>query len=265
MSRITILAAGNSDVRDCLYALRENGVVVWNGINAVLRAGGADRTARVIHRTVARSDAVLAISGTAPSHLLDRTWPKDPFSLRSQYAPDLFETPADVVVLSIQADVMHALCRHRQDRHYLYPYELGAWPDEARQWLTDHYEPVAMLDPDQSMRNLERIIIRIRKRQQPHILIFNMSAAMPWERVRNYRGLGETLAERIRGFNLALIGLSRSTGISIVDVDAILAEAGASGLKVDPVTLSAAGCRLVTEEVVGILGELGALDMADVA
>jgi hypothetical protein len=262
---MTILAAGNGDVRDCLHALRENGLVVWNGVNAVLRARHPEWSARVIHRTMARSDAVLAADGAVPPDLIDRAFPQDPFSARSQCAPDLFDIPADVVILSIQPDVMNPLCRHRDDGHYLYPYDMGEWPDEERRWLMDHYDPVPMIDAAESMRDLERIIARIREKRQPHILIFNMSATMPWERVRCYRGLGETLSERIRRFNLALMSLSRSTGIAIVDVDAILAGAGVTGLKIDPVTLSAEGCRIVTEEVVAILDEIGALRQADAA
>lgn len=260
MPRMTILAAGNGDVRDCLHALHENGSVTWNGINSVLRARSSDWSARVIHRTMTRSDAVLAHDGVAPAALLDRTFPKDPFSARSQFAKDLLDTPADVVVLSIQPDVMNALCRHRADGHLLYAYDLGNWPDEARNWLTQCYGPVPMLGPEESMANIARIVSRIGERKPAHILVFNMSATMPWERVRCYRGLSETLSERIRRFNLALIDLSRSIGISIVDVDSVLAGAGAAGLKIDPVTLSAQGCRLVATEVVDILEQLGALD-----
>ncbi|WP_157083288.1 SGNH/GDSL hydrolase family protein [Novosphingobium lentum] len=262
---MTILAAGNGDVRDCLHALRENGAVTWNGINTVLRTRNQGWSARVIHRTVTRSDAILASDGTVPVGLIDRPFPADPFSVRSQFAGDLFERAADVVVLSIQSDVMNTLCRHRDDRHLLYAYDLGDWPDEARQWLVDHYAPVPLLGPDESMRNLERIVARIRERRQPHILIFNMSAAIPWERVRCYRGLPETLGERIRRFNLALIDLSRSLGIAIVDVDAVVASAGAERLKIDPATLTAEGCRLVAEEVAGVLQEIGAFERADAA
>jgi hypothetical protein len=262
---LTILAAGNGDVRDCLHTLRENGSVTWNGINVVLRERHPGWSARVIHRTMTRSDAALATDGTIPAGLADRPFPGEPFSARSQYALDLFEMPADAVVLSIQPDVMNTLCRHRDDGHYLYPYDLSVWPDEARRWLVSNYEPVPKLAADESMRNLERIILHLRERRAPHILVFNMSAAMPWERVRCYRGMGETLMERIRRFNLALIELSRSTGISIVDVDAVLAGAGVRGRKIDPVILTAEGCRLVAEEVVDILDEIGALSVTEPA
>jgi hypothetical protein len=265
MPRMTILAVGNSDVHDCLHVLRENGAVTWNGINAPLRARHPDWSARVVHRTMARSDATLAADGTVPAGLVGRTFPKEPFAAPGQFATDLFETRADVVVLSIQPDVMNALCRDRADSHFLYAYDAASWPDEARRWLAAHYGPLPMLSAEQSMGNLAAIVGRLRERHAPHILVFNMSAAMPWERIRCYRGLDETLAERIRRFNLALIELSRETGIAIVDVDAILAGAGAAGLKVDPLTLSAAGCRLVAEEVVDILDELGVTGVTEAA
>jgi hypothetical protein len=57
-----------------------------------------------------------------------------------------------------------------------------------------------------------------------------------------------------------LAELSEDLGISIVDVESILARAGADKLKVDAMHLTADGYRLVAEEVVKILVDLGVIE-----
>jgi hypothetical protein len=77
--------------------------------------------------------------------------------------------------------------------------------------------------------------------------------------VHCFSGLDETLSTRIKRFNLGLIDLSRATGASIVDVDTIVASHGANRLKIDTLHLNAEGSRLVAEEVVRILADVGCL------
>ncbi len=63
-------------------------------------------------------------------------------------------------------------------------------------------------------------------------------------------------------FNLRLAELSAELGFSIVDVDRVVAGAGAGNLKIDLFHLRAEGWRLLAEEVVRILEERGCLDAA---
>jgi hypothetical protein len=60
-----------------------------------------------------------------------------------------------------------------------------------------------------------------------------------------------------------LTDLSRETGISIIDVDTIIARSGADRLKVDAMHLTPEGYRLVAEEVVRVLGDLGVLPVVE--
>lgn len=254
--RLTILAKGNADVRDSLHALHEGDAVAWNGINAVLRACKPGWTARIVHETITRPDAVIGATGV-PASLASRDLPLGPFPLASQFTTRLFDGNADVVVLSIQPDVMNHLAVARGDGHIFYPYGVDQWPEADRRWLAQTYTPSPPPAPETAMATLSAMIARIRAAGDPRILVYNLSPIVPWERVHMYRGLGETLSQRIRRFNLALVDLSRETGVSIVDVDAVLARAGAERLKLDAVTLTAEACRLVAEEVVRILDDLG--------
>jgi hypothetical protein len=59
---------------------------------------------------------------------------------------------------------------------------------------------------------------------------------------------------------LGLLELSTRHDFSIVDVERIVASAGAERLKIDLVHLTPDGLRLVAEEVVRILEERGCFD-----
>lgn len=264
MPRLTILAKGNADVRDSLHSLHENGAVAWNGINTILRERHPQWTARVIHETMNRSDALMECA-IAPQALIGRAPPLGAYSVGSQFETRLFDCAADVVVLSIQPEVMNQLVRHRSDGHRFYPHDAAAWPEDDRRWLVEQYQPEPPLEPEQSMASLGRLVARIRERADPLILIYNLSPIVPWERIHCYQGVDETLAERIRRFNLGLIELSRTTGISIVDVEAVVARAGADRLKLDALSLNAEGCRLVAQEVLRILEDHGCFAQAEAA
>ena len=112
------------------------------------------------------------------------------------------------------------------------------------------------------MTNFTAIIEQIRTQSEAPILIYNMSPITPGEMIHCYQGIGETYSTRIRKFNLGLIELSEKTGVSIIDIDTLLARKGADALKLDTVHLTATGYRLVAEEVVRVLADLGLLDAA---
>ena len=255
LSRVTIFAKGNLDVRDSLHVLRVGGAVRWNGINEVLRARGSSAVARVRHETWTRSDALLASAGSLPADLAARDLPLGVHGMAAQFSHAVFGADADAYVLSIQPDITVPLVRHGREGYLLHPADWPSWPVADRHWLQTEFSPVPALDADTSMRNLERIVARIRAHSEAPILVYNVSAVVPGETVHVHAGLGEILSTRIRRFNLGLADLSQRTGISIVDVDAIVARAGADRLKLDAFHLNGEGCRLVAQEVVRVLDE----------
>jgi lysophospholipase L1-like esterase len=107
------------------------------------------------------------------------------------------------------------------------------------------------------MANLAAIISRIRKGSEAPILIYNLSPIVARETIHCYLGIGETVSTRIRRFNLGLAELSEETGVSIVDVDTIVARHGADALKIDAMHLTPEGYELVAREVVRVLEDLG--------
>jgi hypothetical protein len=261
---VTIFAKGNLDVRDTLHGLRIGGKVLWNGINEIVRLRFPGTVVRVRHETSTRSDALLAADGSVPPELAARSLPLGPYPEASQFGQALFETGADAIVLSIQADVSLPMVRHRRDGYLFHPHEFHTWPEADQTWLRGAFLPERLLEPAETMAGLAAIVARLRERSTVPILIYNLSPIDPGEWIHCYQGMDETVSMRIRRFNLGLTELSRDVGISVVDVDTVLARAGADRLKYDVAHLNAEGCRVVAGEVVRILEDIGCLPAPEV-
>jgi hypothetical protein len=260
VKRLSLFAKGNVDVHDSLHSCTIGGQLQWNGINEILRARYPGTLIRLKHETWTRSDALLATDGAVPDELKARGLPLGSYPLESQFSTALFGARADAIVLSIQPDTATGLFRRRGDGYLFYPSESVRWSAEDRAWLNANFDHLGQIDAAQSMANLRRIVARLRQHTDAPVLIYNLSPIVPGEMVHCLQGMGETYATRIRRFNLGLAELSETTGVSIVDVDALLARAGADRLKLDAIHLTAEGYRLVAEEVVRVLEDLGLLE-----
>jgi lysophospholipase L1-like esterase len=87
-----------------------------------------------------------------------------------------------------------------------------------------------------------------------------MSPIVPGETIHCHQGMDQSYSTRIRRFNLGLIELSEATGVSIIDVDSLVARKGADALKLDAIHLTPPGYQLIAEEVVRVLEDLGVLN-----
>jgi GDSL-like Lipase/Acylhydrolase family len=260
MKRLTLFSKGNVDIHDSLHSCRIGGVLQWNGINDALRESWPATSARVRHETWTRSDATLAADGTVPAALTARDMPLGSYTLKSQFSNAVFTIEADAILLSIQADITTKLARHRTEGYLFYPNEISTWQDADKAWFRSEFEMLGLLDVEESMSNLGTMIEKLRQTRDVPVLVYNLSSVMPGDATHCHMGLGETYPVRIRRFNQALIDLSAATGISIVDVDTIIARHGADRLKLDTVHLTPEGYRRVAEEVVRVLDDLGVLD-----
>lgn len=261
--RITLFAKGNVDVHDSLHSCVIGGQLCWNGVNEVARKLHPGASIRLKHETWTRSDATLKARDGAPEVLAARDLPLGVYPVVSQFGTALFDATPDAFVLTIQPDTATGLYQHRDTGALLYPHNLASWPLADRDWFKAEFVPLGPLDPTDSLANFELIIEKIRARSEAPILIYNVSPIVPREMVHCYQGLGETYSTRIRRFNLGLTELSERTGISIVDVDAILARAGADKLKHDAIHLAPEGYALIAEEVVRVLEDLGVFEPSE--
>jgi hypothetical protein len=259
---LRIFAKGNVDVRDSLLWSRVDGVVQWNGINEIIRSRHPHVLARIRHETCTRLDLIPLPGEVAlrpPDDVAERL-PSGGHPIARQHQTAMFDAPADVVVLSLQSAATNALVRHRRDGWLLLPDDVESWPVEHREYLASECEYAGLADLDTTFERLEKLVLAIEAKLGAQVLVYNLSPWTPGERPHCWVGAEDSIGLRVQRFNLGLAALSAQLGFSVVDVDRIVAGAGYERLKIDLFHLTAAGWRLVAEEVVQILEERGCFD-----
>ena len=234
--------------------------MAWNGINEALRVSHPGCTARVKHETWTRSDALLRAEGAVPETISRRQLSLGSYPAPSQFSCAIFETKADAIFLSIQPDVTNQMLKHKRDGFLLHATDSQQWSAEDKEWLKSDFDFLGLLDVAESMANFASLVEKIRKQSEAAILIYNMSPIVPGEAIHCHQGMEDSYSTRIRKFNLGLIELSGATGVSIIDVDSLVARKGADALKLDTVHLTPLGYQLIAEEVVRVLEDLGVLN-----
>lgn len=260
---LRIFAKGNVDVRDSLLWSRVGGVLEWNGINEVIRAQHPGVLAKIKHETCTRLDLIPLpgeIPRFEPPEGIARRLPSGAHPIARQHRTALFDEPVDVVVFSLQSAVMNALVRHRRDGWLLLPDDFESWNPESRSFLESECEYAGLVPMEATLERLAQLVAAVEEKLRAQVLVYNLSPMTPGERTHCWLGAEDSIALRVQRFNLGLADLSARLGFSIVDVDRIVACAGADRLKVDLIHLTAEGWRLVAEEVTRILDERGCFD-----
>lgn len=254
--RLCIFAKGNNDLVDALFGC-EDRLGRWDGINQVFRDRGLPVRAKVRHETSIRSDALLMATGHIPEALahLDMARPHD---LSSQFSDRVYGDDGDVIALSLQADFHVRLFRHRQSGALFYPRTLQGNVPELQAWMRAHCESAGLPTASEAMVSLRAVIARIHERRPSvPVLLLNIAEFVPGDQVYHLGALPENLPMRIKQFNLAAMELTRLPNVYMVDVDRIIAGHGAARLKLDAVRVASEGSKLVAEEIVRILSEIG--------
>ncbi len=263
MARLKLFVKGNVDVHDCLHSCRVGGKVVWNGLNDVVRPRYPGVSIQARHEISAGFIAILEANGVIPDEVAERAHLQGRHWNAGLYSEAIYAAAADAIVLSIQPDLQAPLYRHRRLGYLFYADEPSRWPGPHRRWLAEAFTPLGPPDVTRSVSAFERLHERLRRHTEAPILVFNISTAVPGDRLHCFQGFEDILSTQIRRYNLALIELSARLGISVIDVDGVLARAGAERLQVDATHLTPEGYRLVAEEVVRVLADLDLLPGGD--
>jgi hypothetical protein len=103
-----------------------------------------------------------------------------------------------------------------------------------------------------------RKVIRIVKDELgSHVIIYNGSSVVPSERVSNYHRVSVSPSLQVHRLNLAVLELSVLEGISVIDVDRIIAELGANDHVFGLLEYSAEACRALSREFLRVLDDYG--------
>lgn len=107
---------------------------------------------------------------------------------------------------------------------------------------------------------LERATSTAKSLWNAHVIAFNVATAQPGVRISQVMPGEEPLSISAHRVDRLLIDLSHRTGISVVDVDRIVAEIGALQHTNRPFEHSDAACDAVTSELVDVMAEYGFFD-----
>jgi hypothetical protein len=117
-------------------------------------------------------------------------------------------------------------------------------------------ESVRMIEDD-----LRAIVGAVKSKNGAHIIISGLSTLDPGDPMYTLHGRAEEpFSLRAQRLNLMLVGMSHQEGISIVDVDRIIAEVGGAQSVVGPGQFNEVGAAAVLDEIVRILDDYGFMD-----
>jgi hypothetical protein len=112
-------------------------------------------------------------------------------------------------------------------------------------------------DPDEFRNALQAVVRMLKDDVGCHVIVQNACSVDPDDRTINYHGIEDPLSLRIHRLNLRLLELSMLEGISILDVDRIVAELGAGKHVTKVLDYSAEACEAIARELVRVLADYG--------
>lgn len=179
--------------------------------------------------------------------------------LTGQSPTSLLEAGIDIIVFSTQAEITKNLWQHHQTGHLIdIPEDWEQqWSEVAKQEFQQHFSPTGLLSAEQSQANFSQLIQLLKEKTGAYIIFYNCSDFDPSDRTTNYHNVGETLRLRIQKLNLFLLKLSMQEGISIVDVESLIAELGAAQHITSPLDYSPEAYQVICQEFFRVITDVG--------
>lgn len=245
-----VFLSASDDVVASLLSVKEGGPVLERGLRDLIhdRYDGKFQVEMILDR---RSDLLLQQMAVVPFAEGSR-----------QFLVPLFTEQIHIVVFSLQPEVAHPLWRHRQSGSVVRPHPgwEREWPAPEQEWFRDQFEPIGLIDVQQFRDSYVRLIRILKERVNAHIIVYNCSSFDQDDHVHNYHGHPETLSLRVHEFNLALMQISASEGISIIDVDRLLGELGTNCHVIKALHYSLEAYQAIRLECLRVMEDLGCFE-----
>lgn len=265
---IRILVKGDRDVIDSLLPITQGGKKLEKGLQDSIDEKYARAfQIEIIYEPGGRSDLWLQQLekipllnelhaseqlGSFPSKQLETL-------LTGQSPTSLLAADIDIIVFSTQAEITKNLWRHCQTGYLI---------DIAEDWkqqrseaekheFQQHFSPTGLLSAEQSQANFSQLVQLLKEKTNAYIICYNCCDFDPSDRTTNYHNIGETLRLRIQKLNLALLKLSMQEGISIIDVESLLAELGAGQHVIAALNYSPEADRAICQEFLRVIIDVG--------
>lgn len=178
--------------------------------------------------------------------------------VRHQFDSSLISGKYDVIVLSIEPELFLPLWQHKTEGWVFAPPAgyTHTWNPSQQTWLQETCQPLGLPTPPTYQENLNTLVQTIRTHTNSHILLINASSLIPEDTRFRYQADTQSLALRINQLNLALLNVSSQEGISIIDVDRLIAELGHEHVTA-PLTYSTQANSAIRNELLRVLVDLG--------
>ncbi|CAD5984350.1 class I SAM-dependent methyltransferase [Planktothrix agardhii] len=265
---IRILVKGQRDVIDSLLAIIEGGEKIDKGLQDLIdeKYDRAFQT-EIIYEPGGRSDLWLQqlkeISFADEFHASEQLGNFSSKQLETlligQYPSLLLAPDIDVIVFSTQAEITKNLWQSRETGYLVDIYENWEYQlsEVEKQEFQQHFYPTGLLSAEQSQANFCQLFQVLKQRIDAYIICYNCCDFAPSDHTTNYHNIGETLCLRIQKLNLALLKLSMQKGISIIDVESLLAELGAGQHVIAALNYSPEAYRAICQEFLRVIIDVG--------
>ncbi|AFY35394.1 hypothetical protein [Calothrix sp. PCC 7507] len=265
---IRILVKGERDVIDSLLPATQGGRKLEKGLQDLIKEK-YDRAFQIeiIYEPGGRSDLWLQQLREIPFlnelHAFEQSGrfsSKQLETLLTEQSPtSLLAADIDIIVFSTQAEITKNLWRHRQTGYLTDIAEDSEqqWSEVEKQELQQHFSPTGLLSIEESQTNFSQLIQLLKEKTGAYIICYNCCDFDPSDRTTNYYQQEDTLSIRIQKLNLALIKLSIQEGISIIDVESVLAELGTEQHILKALEYSLAAEEAICQEFLRVVEDVG--------
>jgi hypothetical protein len=171
----------------------------------------------------------------------------------------LLDDQVDIVVLSAQPELLAVPWSVGERDHLIGPIDSRHQNGSAEPCtrLDAQITPASEISGEESKENWARFIRLVKQASGAHIIVFNCSPLDPTDQVHNYHRTDDTLSVRAQRLNFALMQLSTLEGISIIDVERLVAELGGDQHVLQPLLYSAEAYASMCGEFLRVLEDIG--------
>ncbi len=183
--------------------------------------------------------------------------------LSADFVADQFTTPlgdpdVDVVILSAGSDLSATHWIGGTEGVIVRPPDdtSESWSAESLQALEQNFDEAPLLSAEQYFDVTRQVISKIKAISGAHLLLLGPST-LGEGRVGTYAGIDDDHRLRAHRVNAAQIRLSMTMGVSLVDVDRVVANLGQGGQVSAPLNYSASIITGICDEIVYVLNDIG--------
>ena len=178
--------------------------------------------------------------------------------LQAQFSTSIADPTFDVVLLSAASDLAAAHWVHRTHGWIISPPAdwRTEWSPELRTRIESEFEESGLLGADDYTAAVRDVIGRVRETSEAHILLVGAST-IGEDLALTYHDRDDDHRLRSHRVNTAQIRLSMALGVSVIDVDRVIANVGGAGEVHGPLDYSDTAVTAICEELTYVIGDIG--------